>query len=118
MSTDFTFLNQVNFEAALKLLQSSKLSEYRKRLRELWKKALSQSYEEAYPGEKQQLCDGLTKAHLSVTADWPSVRAKLEKEAKDPVGLSYPTIEAKLDWVIPTHGQGLNTSLTMIPTKY
>lgn len=116
LSTDFTFLDQVSPETALGLRQSAKLGEYRRQLRELWKTTLSQSNKETYPGDRQRLCDRLGKAHLSVTNDWSSVRTKLQKGTKDPMELLHTTIEAKLDWVIPIKGFGVNDVYRLLLT--
>jgi uncharacterized protein YchJ len=116
LSTAFTFLNQVNPETALRLRQSAKLGQYRKQLRELWKRVLLQSNEEVNPDAKQQLCDSLTNAHLSAMNDWTSVIAKLQKEMNDPMELLYPTIEAKLDWVMPIKGFGMNNVYRLLLT--
>jgi len=116
LSSDFIFLDQVNPESALRLRQSVKLGEYRKQLRELWKRVLTQSNEETCPSKRQQLIDRLTKAHLSVTDDWSPILARLQKETKDPKELLNPTIEAKLDWIIPIKGFGVNNVYRLLVT--
>lgn len=108
LSTNFTFLDHINAEIALKLRQAPKLGEYRKQFRELWKKTLLQSNEEIFPGDKTQLCKKLKIAHDFVEDSWPSVKDKLEKEIKNPVELSNLTVGAELTWAIPNKGFGIN----------
>ena len=116
LSTEFTFLNQVDPETTLEIRGSDKLREFRKQLRELWTRVLAQSKGEARLVENQELCGQLTKTHLSVASDWQSIRTRLKKEVKDTMESLKTTTEVKLDWRIPTKGFGVNNVYRLLLT--